>query len=65
MYPIGVNIANYGLGIYESNNAESENKSVIPKWLNITNWGFEIPNWGYHTQLGILYPIGYFLLLVL
>ena len=41
IYPIRENIANWGkysqLGIYESNNAESENKSIIPNWLNITN----------------------------
>ena len=31
--PIGDNIPNWGLGIYESSNAESENKSPIPNWL--------------------------------
>ena len=29
--------------------------SPIPNWIKITNWGFEIPNWGYYTQLGIFF----------
>ena len=48
-------ISHWEFGIYEYGNAESENKSPIPNWINITNWGFEIPNWGYYTQLGILF----------
>ena len=41
---IGDYIFNLGLEIYESGNAESDNKSPIPNWINITNWGVEIPN---------------------
>ena len=36
--PVGDNIANWGLGIYESSQ-----QSTIGQ--NITNWGFEIPDW--------------------
>ena len=57
--PIGDNISNWGLGIYESGNAESENKSPIPNWIKYHRMGIR------NFRLGILYPIGYFLLLVL
>ena len=57
--PIGINISNWGLGIYESSKAESENKSPIPNQIKYHQ--LVIPN----TQLGISHPIGYFLLLVL
>ena len=40
------------MGLYESGNAESENKSPILNYINITNWGFEIPNWVYYSLLG-------------
>ena len=54
-YPIGHKISNCGLGKYESGNTESENKPPIPTWLIMTNWGFEIHNWGYYTELGIFF----------
>ena len=67
--PIGDNISNWWLGISESGRAASENKSQIPNLINV---GINTQNWEkYHqlgiwnTWLGILYPIGYFLLLVL
>ena len=57
-------IPNWGLGISESGEAESESKSSISDGINIPNWKFEAPNWGYYTQLVILYPIGFNILLV-
>ena len=55
---------NLELGIYESGNADSENKSPISDWITIIwdwinwdwitiNWGIEIPNCGYYSQLDI------------
>ena len=38
-FPIGDNITNWGLGIYESGNAESENKSPIPNWIKYHQFG--------------------------
>ena len=43
--PIGHNIPNWGLGIYESGNAESEKKSPIPNWIK-------------YLQLDKISPIG-------
>ena len=57
--PIGNNVSNWGLGKYESGNRESEKKSPISNWIKYHKLGI------WNTQLGILYPIGYFLLLVL
>ena len=59
--PIGNNIFNCKMGIYECGNTESENKSAIPNWINITNWGFEItivdiiPNWVFSSVSPVLY----------
>ena len=52
-------IYNWGLGIYESGNEDSENKSPIPNWLKYHQLGI------CNIHLRILYLIGYFLLLVL
>ena len=50
--PIGYNIANLGLAIYEFGSAESYNKSPIPNWIKY----HQLEIW--NTQLCILYPIG-------
>ena len=50
--PIGDNISDRGLGIYESGKAESENKSLIPNWIKY----HQLAN--RNIQLGIYYPIG-------
>ena len=57
--PVGDNKANWGWGIFESGKADSENKSTIP---NLTK---KFPIGDLKYPMGILYPIGYFLLLVL
>ena len=38
-FPIGDNISNWGFRIYESGNAETENKSPIPNWLKYYQLG--------------------------
>ena len=48
---IGNNISYWGLGIYVSDNVESENQSPIPNCLKYHQ--FKILIWGYHTWMGI------------